>query len=108
MPSAIAAFAVVWLVPPSASAATYDVGTPAELQTAIASVSAGSGGDTINITGDITLSAELSAITKGVTITGNGHTVDGASTYRIFFIAAGSGNQVNVSDLTLANGFAKG
>ncbi|MFD9996123.1 autotransporter-associated beta strand repeat-containing protein, partial [Mesorhizobium sp. NPDC059024] len=96
------------LSPLSASAATYTANDTASLQTAIANVNAGSGGDTIDITGNITLTAELTAITKGVTITGNDHTISGNNQYRIFFIAAPSGDDINISNITLANGYAKG
>jgi len=66
----------------------YNVGTAAELATAIANAEANPGADTINLTADITLTAELSAttITQSLTINGQGHTLSGNDLYSGFYV----------------------
>ncbi len=61
--------------------------TSSNTDTATGGCTAGSGVDTISLSGDITLSAALPQITTAVTINGNSHTINGASSYRIFDIA---------------------
>ena len=61
-----------------------------------------SSGDTINITSNITLTADLPAITKSVTINGNNNTINGADSHRAFDIDT-SGISVTINNLTLAN-----
>ncbi|HPF37446.1 MAG TPA: Ig-like domain-containing protein [Phycisphaerae bacterium] len=68
--------------------------------------------DTIDfsVTGTITLTADLPAITTNVDIQGPGRTsliIDGADLYRVF-IVMGSGTNVTISDLSVANARAKG
>lgn len=106
--SAGTALAGISLFALPALAATYTASDTASLQAAITSVNAGGGTDTINITGNITLSTELTAITKGVTIAGNGYTVSGNDQFRVFFVDAPAGADVNISGMTIADGYAKG
>jgi hypothetical protein len=64
-------------------------------------------GDTVNLTADITLDANLGVITNNnLTINGDGNKLDGAATYRGFFV--GAGGNVTVNDLTMTNLRAKG
>ncbi|GAU85522.1 chaperone protein DnaJ [Bosea sp. BIWAKO-01] len=93
--------------PLSAWAVTFNANDAASLQAAIAAVNSGAA-DTINITGNITLTSELPPITAAVTINGNGNTVSGNNQYRVLFVAAPSGAAVNISNVTLADGYAKG
>ncbi len=58
--------------------------------------------------GNITLASALPEITTGVSIVGNGQTISGANSYRIFFVDAGSSGSVSISNLTLADGLAHG
>ena len=96
--------ALVALLSAPAAAGAVDVASEAELRNAI--FAANEGGDsTINITGDITLSRSLPMITSGVTITGNGHTIDANDSGRVFFIQAGS---ASISNVTVENARAQG
>jgi len=87
----------------------------ATLITAINCVDAGST-STIDISNSFSLgtgaSNELPAITSAVTINGGGFTITGTGAVSggsgIFFIAAGSGNAVNINSLDINNGYAKG
>ena len=86
--------------------------TASNTDTATGGCSAGSGVDTISLSGDITLSAALPQMTTGVTINGNSHTIDGASSYRIFDISTpynADGNSAaqrvfTINNLTMRNG----
>ncbi len=77
---------------------------------------AGSGADTINfsVPGTITLTTELDSITETLTINGNagGTTISGNNSYRVLSIFTGSfsgpGPTVNLTDLTIANGYSPG
>jgi uncharacterized protein with beta-barrel porin domain len=89
------------------SGGTCTVASTSDLATAIASVNAGTS-NTINITGNITLTSEQNAIQNAVTINGNGNTISGNNSYRVFFIAAASGNAVAINSLVIANGNATG
>jgi outer membrane autotransporter protein len=82
-----AACLLAWCAAPQAQAATCNAATSAELTTCISSATAG---DTVNLTASITLSANLGVIDKDLTINGNGNTLDGANTYRGFFVGAGT------------------
>ena len=86
-----------------AGAATTDVATFAQLQAAINTANTVAGADTINVTADITLTGALPEITTEIAVTGNGHTLDGASHFRILYNNAG---KLSVSNLTFANGAA--
>ena len=86
--------------------------TASNTDTASGGCPAGSGIDTISLSGSITLSAALPQLTKGVTINGNSHSIDGAGGYRIFDIATaynGDGNAASqriftINNLTMRNG----
>jgi hypothetical protein len=92
------------LAPLGLRAQTVTASDAATLATAIGDVNSGTA-NVINITHNITLSADLPAIQKAVTINGsNGsggtYTLSGANTYRCFFIGAwtaGTSTQVAVS-----------
>ncbi len=67
--------------------------------------------DMTGITGTITLASALPDITQDLTINGPGSSdlaIDGAGTYRIFFIVNETAPTVVINDLTLQNGLAKG
>ena len=106
---------------PIANAATITVNSTCNLADAIKAsntdaasggCSAGSGVDTISLTGSITLSAALPTLTTGVTINGGGHEINGGSSQRIFNIATVYNADANASaqriftinNLTLRNG----
>lgn len=76
--------------------------TAANTDAAVGGCAPGSGADQIRLTGDVTLSADLPAITESVTIEGGGFTIDGASEHRAISIAT-AGVTVRLSDLVLAN-----
>ncbi len=62
---------------------------------------AGRGADTIILSQDITLRAELPAITSKITIEGNGYTISGNNRYRIFY---NDGGTLTIHDLTMTKG----
>ena len=66
---------------------------------------AGRGADTITLTQDITLRAELPAITSDITIEGNGYTISGNHRYRIFY---NDGGALTINDLTMTKGYVEG
>ncbi len=82
--------------------ATLTVDTEAELRSALL---AAANGDTIAFAGDITLTADLPAVQRNVTIAGNNHTLDGANAYRGFLVYSGS---VTVANLTITHARAIG
>jgi len=82
--------------------ATHYVGNSPELVTAIQNYTAG---DTIEITADFYLGQTLPSLNHSVTIKGNGHTLNGADTYRGFTVYGGN---VVIQDLTLRDMLAKG
>ena len=65
---------------------------------------AGSGADTVILSGDVELSASLPAIHSNITFDGGWYTVSGAGRYRIFGVRSG---KVIINDLRMANGFAE-
>ena len=75
----------------------------AESDTAVAGCIAGSGADTIHLSGDVTLAAELPQITSDITIEGGGFTISGDNRFRIFFVADGT---LAINELILTNGSA--
>lgn len=87
--------------------ANYNASNFQELQQALTSTKNNSQADTINITNNITLSDFLPIIEEDVSLTINGgnFTVDGANSYRPFFVKSGT---VVFDDLTFANGKAQG
>ena len=65
---------------------------------------AGRGADTIILSQDITLRAELPAITSKITIEGNGYTISGNHRYRIFY---NDGGALTINDLTITKGYVE-
>ncbi len=120
----VVAFAILALLYPlPASAADIAVGgscsladaiTAANTDTATGGCSAGSGADTISLSGSITLSTALPQITTALTINGNGHTLDGGGGHRIIDIATAFNSDGNaaasrifaINNLTLRNGYS--
>ena len=66
---------------------------------------AGRGADTITLTQDITLRAELPAITSDITIEGEGYAISGDHRYRIFYNVGGA---LTIHDLTMTKGYVEG
>ena len=66
---------------------------------------AGSGADTITLSQDITLRAELPAITSEITIEGSGYTISGDNRYRIFY---NDGGALTINNLTMTKGRVEG
>ncbi|GAA4333549.1 hypothetical protein GCM10023165_08770 [Variovorax defluvii] len=86
---------LAWAAP---SAFACDAGDAASLARCVANVSSDS---TINLTGNITLDRNIGVLAGNATINGgNNYTLDGANTYRGFFIESGT---VTISNLTLQN-----
>ena len=67
---------------------------------------AGRGADLILLEADITLAAELPAITTNISINGNGHTISGDERFRIFQVA--EAGELEISQLTMTKGYANG
>ncbi len=83
------------------SAATFDnIDTHAKLVTAINTANGNSEADTINITANITLAADLPNITTAMTFNGNFKTLDGANSHRAFNITVG-GYSMTINELVL-------
>ena len=96
----------------SAQAADIEVGpacsladaiTAANTDAAVGGCSAGSGADTIRLTIDTALSADLPAIESDLTIEGGGFTISGGSRHQILSIEAGA---VTINEATLIGGLA--
>ena len=89
--------------PIKASTINAPGGTFTQLQSIIDSASSG---DTIEITGDYTYNSGFTtngiSISKSLTILGNGHTMNGVNTARIFYISDGT---VTVNNLNFINGY---
>ena len=103
----------------SSNGATGAAGT---LSYALAYANAQSSPVTVNIETNVTLSGALSPILNSLTINGNGYTISGGGSQRIFFIGVDSAIQgsaavagsivaqtqnVSISNVTLANGVAQ-
>jgi autotransporter-associated beta strand protein len=104
------ALLAVAMLPRSALATDFTVGTEAQLRTAI--TSAGNG-DRIIFGNNITLTADLPAVQTNVTIIGNNNTLSGNNQFRGLFIGAFSGSTqvavtVSIQDLAIANAKAQG
>ncbi len=84
-----------------ASAATFTADSHATLVSAINSANGNSEADIINITADITLTANLPGITSDITFNGGGFTIDGADSYTAFLVTIG-GKNVVFNDLVIA------
>ena len=90
---------------PSASdapEADFWVSSYGELTKAIRNAS---DGDTIRLTGDITMSDHPPQIDKQITVDGAGHTISGDDQYRIFFVT--EDGDLTINDLTLTKGRAQ-
>ena len=59
----------------------------------------GSGADTITLSANVTLSADLPRVTSAITVQGNGYSVDGGDSYHMFYLNS-SGN-LTVNNITL-------
>ncbi|MGY8704701.1 autotransporter domain-containing protein [Bradyrhizobium sp. 18BD] len=107
--------------PGTASSGT--TGAAGTLSYALAYANAQSSPITINIQTNVTLSGPLSPIFNSLTINGNGHTIDGSGTQRIFFVGVDTATQtsaavagsivaqtqnVSINNVTLSNGLAQG
>ena len=77
------AFPVVIGLSVPADAADHPVNSESDLRSAIASAA---DGDTISFNVDVTLTQDLPATQTNVTILGNNRILDGASTFRGFFV----------------------
>ncbi len=71
---------------------------------AVGGCSAGSGADTITLSADIILQAELPRITTEITVEGAGFNISGALAHRVFYVEA-NGN-LTIKQLTLRDGRA--
>jgi autotransporter-associated beta strand protein len=85
-----------------ARAANFNVGTDAQLRSAIGSAG---NGDTITFTGNITLGSNLPTVTKNVTVNGGLFTLSGDNKYRGLFVQSGT---VAISNLAIKNAVAQG
>ena len=101
---------------PEVSAATINVDSDCTLAQAITSANDddapsgsscedGDGSDTINLSANVSLSADLPTVTTTMTVQGGGYTIDGGDTHHIFHVTD-SGN-LTVNNATLANSKAK-
>ncbi|WP_168793112.1 autotransporter domain-containing protein [Paraburkholderia aromaticivorans] len=99
----------------SHAAMAVDVASQADWNNAVAAVAAASAGSTvsINLTGGFTLTsslAQLQASNTSVTvnITGNGKTINGASSFQGIQVNGANAPTVNISSLTITNTAAVG
>ena len=83
-----------------------DAITAANTDTATGGCPAGSGADTITLTGNVTLGAALPEISSDITVDGtsSNFSIDGDDSYRIFNVSAGG--DLTVNRLSLKNGRA--
>ena len=79
----------------------HDAIKAANIDESVGGCRAGKGADRIILTEDVALVVELPAIGSDIFIAGQGHTVSGYHTYRIFDIEAGD---VTINNLTLIEG----
>ena len=79
----------------------FSVASYSELARAIRSAS---NGDTITLTGDITMTDHPPEVTKQITIDGGGHTLSGNFRYRLFFVA--ESGDLTILNMTLRRGRA--
>ena len=101
LPAMLVTVAASWMAVP-ANAANIVVGNEAQLSSAISNAGAG---DTITFNANITLTANLPAVTKNLTINGATFTLSGNNQYRGLFVQSGT---VAVNNLTIANAKAQG
>ena len=96
---------LLFFAPSIAFATNYNASDTASLISAINSINAGSGGGTITLTGNITLSSLLPAINESVTIEGQNYSLSGNNTYQILTV---TGGQLSVVNASLIDGKAQG
>ncbi len=92
-------------------AADYNVGDYAALAAAINSANASLEDDTITLTSNILLTGDLPLIKSNIVFEGGNYYVDGADTYRVFFVGGGfeqSAPTVTFRNLTIQHGKAQG
>src|SRR4249920_1192395 len=104
------ALAMILALSARAGAADHPVNSESDLRTAITSAV---DGDTITFNVDVTLTQDLPAIQTNVTILGNNRILDGASTYRGFFVVKfvnlmNAPIAVTIQDLTIRHARARG
>jgi hypothetical protein len=90
-----------------------DAITAANTDTAVGGCPAGSGDDILNLTNDITLTSELPSIVSGITIEGNGRTIQRDASALDFGILSvgerfGGYGDVTLNDATVAGGAGAG
>src|SRR5688572_12051512 len=85
----------------SVNAATFNVGTTAELIAAIITAQSNGAADTITLEDNIILTSDLPQISTNITIEGSGFTIDGNNTYQLFRITGGT---LLFNDVTLTGG----
>lgn len=83
------------------SCSLSDAITAANTDTATGGCVAGNGADTITLTADVTLSAELPMITTSMIVEGANYTVSGDDAYRVFYVKAGT---LTINNLTITKG----
>src|SRR6056297_1694951 len=90
-----------------AHAATFTVANEADLANAITTANGNAEADTINVTGNITLTDSLPVLedADGLTVDLGGNTVSGGGANRIFFVNSGT---ATIQNGMLADGFAQG
>lgn len=76
----------------------------AESDAAVRGCAAGSGADTIHLSGDVALAAALPQINSDITIEGGGYSISGNSEFRIFEV---SGSRLTIKQLTVTGGYAE-
>jgi uncharacterized repeat protein (TIGR01451 family) len=94
-------------------ATDFPVGTDAALRVALDPTTGAQDTDTITFTANITLSADLPAVQRNVTIRGQNFTMSGNNQFRGFFVGKFSGSTqvavtVTIQDLTIQNAKAQG
>lgn len=99
-----------------AVAADFPVGTNAELRAALDPTTGAQDGDTVTFTADITLTGDLPAVQRNVTIqsaSGEHFTLDGGGQFRGFLVARFNAAALEpvtviIQDLTIQNVEARG
>lgn len=86
----------------NSSCSLADAITAANSDTATGGCPAGSGADTVSLTGNITLSAPLPVIESDITIEGNGYTISGNEQHQIFWVE--ETGALTIQNSTLADG----
>ena len=87
----------------NSSCSLTDAITSANTNAVAASCPAGRGPDTIHLSGNLTLDAELPDITSDITIEGGGYSISGNNKHRILKISRGT---LTIKELTITGGYA--